>query len=83
MGPVKSLPISRTRIGEVFASVVTSHQPIRLTSHTSSAILVDEEQWRAIEATLYRLSAPSLGGARVPAGRGEQTRTEGAPHVRS
>jgi PHD/YefM family antitoxin component YafN of YafNO toxin-antitoxin module len=83
MGPVKSLPISRARIGQVFESVVASHQPIRLTSHNSSAIVVDEEQWQAIEDTLYRLSALSLSGGLVPAGRREQTRTEGEPHVRS
>jgi antitoxin YefM len=83
MGPVKSLPISKARIGDVFASVFASHQPVRLTSHTSSAVLVDEEQWQAIEDTLYRLSAPSLSAELAPAGRTEQTRTEGAPHVRS
>jgi len=72
---VKSLPVSRARIGEVFETVVGSGQPLRLTSYDASAVVVSEEQWLAIQETLYRLSAP---GQRLTA----PARRQGGAHVR-
>lgn len=37
-----------------------SHQPIYIRSKRKSAVLVAEEDWRAIEETLYLLSIPNL-----------------------
>jgi prevent-host-death family protein len=76
---VKSLPVSRAHIGKVFDAVVASGQPVRLTSHGASVVLVDEQQWRALEETLYRLSAPALSGAAVP---GSDARMQGETDVR-
>ena len=63
---MKSIPVSKARLGLIFESVVETRQPIRLTSHSCSAVVVGWEEWQAIEQTLLRLSAPVLG----PAGAG-------------
>ncbi len=76
---MKSLPVSRAHLGKLFDDVVASGQPVRLTSHSASAVLVNEQQWRALEETLYRLSAPALSGAAV---HGSHARTQGETDVR-
>ncbi len=37
-----------------------SHAPIKITGKRNNAILVGEEDWRAIEETLYLLSIPGM-----------------------
>lgn len=62
---MKSIAVSKARLGPIFDSVVESRQPVRLTSHNSSAILVGWEEWQAIEQTLLRLSSPAFGAVRL------------------
>lgn len=72
-----SIPVSKARLGDIFNSVVDSRQPVRLTSHTSSAIVVGWDQWQAIEETLFRLSTPALRAVR------RVRRAERQPHARN
>lgn len=37
-----------------------SHQPIIITGERNSAVLVSEEDWSAIQETLYLLSVPGM-----------------------
>jgi PHD/YefM family antitoxin component YafN of YafNO toxin-antitoxin module len=74
---MKSIPVSKARLRDVFEFAVESRQPVRLTSHNSSAIVVSWEQWHAIEETLHRLSDP----APVAPGRGRPARN--GAHVRA
>ena len=37
-----------------------SHEPIQITSESSNGVLVSEEDWRAIQETLYLLSIPGM-----------------------
>ena len=37
-----------------------SHEPIQITGKKSNAILVSEEDWRAIQETIYLLSIPGM-----------------------
>jgi antitoxin YefM len=37
-----------------------SHEPIEITGKRSNVVLVPEEDWRAIEETLYLLSIPGM-----------------------
>lgn len=37
-----------------------SHEPIHITSKKSHGVLVSEEDWRAIQETLYLLSIPKM-----------------------
>jgi PHD/YefM family antitoxin component YafN of YafNO toxin-antitoxin module len=40
--------------------VAASHEPILITGKRNNAILVSEEDWRAINETLYLLSIPGM-----------------------
>jgi len=72
---MKSIPLSRARLAEIFEHVEQSRQPVRLTSHNFSVIVLGSDEWTAIEETLYRLSAPRRAAARQPS-------PKGADHVR-
>ena len=37
-----------------------SHEPIQITGKRSSAVLVAEEDWRAIQESLYLISIPDM-----------------------
>jgi len=37
-----------------------SHEPIQITDKRANGILVSEEDWRAIQETLYLLSVPGM-----------------------
>ncbi len=37
-----------------------SHEPIQITSTSANGVLVAEEDWRAIQETLYLLSIPGM-----------------------
>jgi prevent-host-death family protein len=37
-----------------------SHEPILITGKRSNAVLVAEEDWRAIQETIYLLSVPGM-----------------------
>jgi prevent-host-death family protein len=76
---MKSYPVSRARLGELFETVVASGQPVRLTGQNASVVVVDEAQWRALEETLFRLSAPVLSGAAL---RNPNARAQGGADVR-
>lgn len=38
----------------------TSHEPILIKGRRSKAVLIAEEDWRAIQETLYLLSVPGM-----------------------
>ena len=37
-----------------------SHEPILITGKRANAVLVSEEDWRAVQETLYLLSVPGM-----------------------
>ena len=45
---------------ELLEETAASHEPIQIISHASNGILVSEEDWRAIQETLYLLSIPGM-----------------------
>lgn len=55
-----SATVARNDIYRLIESVSTEHQPIHITSKRAHAILVGEEDWRAIQETLYLLSIPNM-----------------------
>ena len=49
----------------------SSHEPIQITGKRNNAVLVSEEDWRAIQETLHLLSIPGMrksiiAGGEVP-----------------
>ena len=45
---------------QLLEQTVLSHEPIQINGTTASAVLVSEEDWRSIEATLYLLYVPGM-----------------------
>jgi PHD/YefM family antitoxin component YafN of YafNO toxin-antitoxin module len=40
--------------------IALSHEPIIITGKRSNAVLISEDDWRAIEETLYLLNMPGM-----------------------
>ena len=51
---------ARKRLYNLVDEVKETHQPVQIVGKRSSAVLVSEEDWRAIEETLYLDSIPSM-----------------------
>jgi prevent-host-death family protein len=51
---------ARSKLYRLIDETATSHQPILITGKRANAILVSEEDWRAIQETVYLLSIPSM-----------------------
>jgi antitoxin YefM len=48
------------RLYTLVDEVRETHVPVQIVGKRSSAVLVSEEDWRAIEETLYLLSIPGM-----------------------
>jgi prevent-host-death family protein len=55
-----SVSEARARLYKLVDSAAESHEPIHITGKRSSAVLVSEHDWRAIQETLYLLSIPGM-----------------------
>ncbi|MCK5014562.1 MAG: type II toxin-antitoxin system Phd/YefM family antitoxin [Candidatus Omnitrophica bacterium] len=51
---------ARTMLYKLLDKAAISHEPIQITGKRNNAILVSEEDWRAINETLYLLSIPKM-----------------------
>ena len=51
---------AKARLGQLVAQTATSHEPIVIAGKQASAVLVSEEDWQAIQETLYLLSIPGM-----------------------
>jgi antitoxin YefM len=51
---------ARKRLYNLVDEVKESRVPIQIVGKRSSAVLVSEEDWRAIEVTLYLISIPGM-----------------------
>ncbi len=51
---------ARKRLYTLVDDVAESHEPIQIVGKRNSAILVSEEDWRAIQETLYLVSIPEM-----------------------
>jgi prevent-host-death family protein len=65
---------ARKRLYNLVDDVAESHDPIQIVGKRNSAVLVSEEDWRAIQETLYLTSVPGmresiLEGLRTPVGQ--------------
>ena len=65
---------ARTRLYTLLDDVADSHDAIQIAGKRHSAVLVSEEDWRAIQETLYLASIPGMKasirkGLRTPVGK--------------
>lgn len=51
---------ARKRLYKLLDEVSASHEPIEITGPRSSAVLVSEEDWRAVQETLHLVSIPGM-----------------------
>jgi antitoxin YefM len=51
---------ARKRLYALVDEVKQSHEPVQIVGKRSTAVLVSEEDWRAIEETLHLTSIPGM-----------------------
>lgn len=51
---------ARARLYKLLDQTASSHEPVQITGKRSNAVLVSEEDWRAIQETLYLVSIPGM-----------------------
>jgi prevent-host-death family protein len=51
---------ARTSLYQLLDRVADSHEPVLITGKRNNAVLLSEEEWRAINETLYLLSVPGM-----------------------
>lgn len=51
---------ARSKIFELIDYAAISHEPILITGKRNNAVLINEEDWHAIEETLYLTSIPGM-----------------------
>ena len=51
---------ARKRLYALVDEVQESHEPIQITGKRGSAVLVGDEDWRAVQETLYLVSIPGM-----------------------
>ena len=51
---------ARSDLYRLIDSTLSDHEPVQITAKRGNAILVAEEDWRAIQETLFLLSIPGM-----------------------
>ena len=51
---------AKDRLGRLVDEAAASHEPIVITGRRANAVLISEEDWRAIQETLHLLSIPGM-----------------------
>ena len=65
---------ARKRLYSLVDEVKDSHEPVQIVGKRSSAVLISEEDWKAIKETLYLASIPGMResitkGFKTPVGK--------------
>ena len=58
--PTLTITEARSSLYQLVDSVGVSHEPVLITGKRANAVLVSEEDWRAIQETLYLLAIPGM-----------------------
>ncbi|GMQ78329.1 MAG: hypothetical protein BMS9Abin02_0832 [Anaerolineae bacterium] len=58
--PTLTATEARARLYKLLDQVAVTHTPILITGKRANAFLVSEEDWHAIEETIYLLSIPGM-----------------------
>ncbi len=51
---------ARRRLYQLLDEVAASHEPVQITGRRGNAVLVSEEDWRAVQETLFLVSIPGM-----------------------
>jgi antitoxin YefM len=58
--PILTATEARKRLYSLVDEVKESHEPIQIVGKRSTAVLISEEDWRAIQETLHLTSIPGM-----------------------
>ena len=51
---------ARKQLYKLLDEVAQSHEPVQITGKRGSAVLVSEDDWRAVQETLHLVSIPGM-----------------------
>ncbi len=51
---------ARKQLYGLLDSVAASHEPVQIAGKRNSAVLISEDDWRAVQETLYLMSVPGM-----------------------
>ena len=51
---------ARANLYKLLDEIAQSHEPILITGKRANAVLISEDDWRAIEETIYLLGIPGM-----------------------
>lgn len=58
--PTLTASEARSKLYRLIDETAASHQPILITGKRTNAVLVSEDDWRALQETVYLLSMPGI-----------------------
>ncbi|MCB0058218.1 MAG: type II toxin-antitoxin system Phd/YefM family antitoxin, partial [Caldilineaceae bacterium] len=58
--PVMTATEARAALYSLLDDVAASHEPVLITGKRNNAVLIAEEDWRAISETLFLLGIPGM-----------------------
>ena len=58
--PTLSATEARSKLYRLIDEATSSHEPIVITGKRGNAVLVSEDDWRSIQATIYLLNIPNM-----------------------
>jgi prevent-host-death family protein len=58
--PTVTATQARATLYRLIDDTAASHQPVTITGKRGNAVLISEEDWRAVQETLYLLSVPGM-----------------------
>ncbi len=58
--PILTVTEARSKLYRLIDEVLSSHEPIVITGKRGNAVLVSEDDWRAIQETLFLLNIPGM-----------------------
>lgn len=59
---MESIPVTQARqnIYKLIDEIISNSEPLQITSKKGSVVVISEEDWRAIQETIYLLSVPGI-----------------------
>ena len=57
---IMSATEARKQLYQLLDDVSRSHEPVQITGKRGNAVLISEEDWRAVQETLYLVSIPGV-----------------------
>jgi prevent-host-death family protein len=58
--PTLTATQARSKLYRLIDDTATTHQPVTITGKRGNAVLIAEEDWMAIQETLYLMSLPGM-----------------------